>query len=145
MSDRALLNLNDETRKLLRAYLKNAPDGLYEWSMRKVEVHHTDRQRKYYHGCVLVHLAAGLSEAWGEKTTKDDAHEWVKREFLGRRVVNKRTGVEDVLPGTTKKLTTEGYADLIDRIIVWAADYLNTEIPPADKYYAQSKRETANT
>jgi hypothetical protein len=76
-------------------------------------------QNAYWWGVVIPYIA----EASG--FTHDEAHDALKAKFLGQDDLS--TGLRKI--GSTAKLDTKAFTDLIDQVRQWAQDFLNTYIP----------------
>ncbi len=110
--------------------------GLHRWELVKCRDQRTLSQNAYLWGVVYPHVAAGLAEAWGERSVDPArAHVECGLMFLSEPVVDMRTG--EVRPGkvrSTTALNTAECADYIEKIIQFAADYLHMDIPPATRH-----------
>src|ERR1035441_563551 len=116
--------------------LKVMPEGEYILLLKKLYTNRTNPQNAYYWGVVIPHVLEGLKELGHECETNDEAHEIVKKLFLKpkgkrKRLVNKMTGeyIYIVPERSTAKLTNIELAELIDKVIMWASEFLNIEIP----------------
>ena len=76
-------------------------------------------QNAYWWGVVIPYIA----EASG--FTHDEAHEALKAKFLGQDDL--ATGLRKI--GSTARLDTKAFTELIDQVRQWAQDFLNTHIP----------------
>jgi hypothetical protein len=81
----------------------------------------------------LPAIAAGLSDAWGESYTAEQAHEICKQLFLAKptydRAADVRTGQTDP---STATLTIAAFGEYLDKIRLLAAEFLGVEIPVAE-------------
>ena len=93
----------------------------------------TEEQNAYYWGVALPAIAAGLSDAWGESYTAEQAHEICKQLFLAKptydRAADVRTGQTDP---STATLTIAAFGEYLDKIRLLAAEFLHVEIPLPD-------------
>jgi hypothetical protein len=105
--------------------------GKHWWDFTKCRDQRSLDANAYYWSVVLPCFAAGLTEAWGESYDSDMAHEWCRKEWLTRSVVNRKTGEVALIPRSTTDLDTKEFGEYLDKIIKHAAEYLNTEIPIA--------------
>ena len=76
-------------------------------------------QNAYWWGVIIPEIA----EASG--FTHDEAHEALKAKFLGQDDL--ATGLRRI--GSTARLDTKQFTDLIDQVRQWALDFLNCYIP----------------
>lgn len=87
-------------------------------------------QNAYYWGVIVPMVRRGLYEAgYEEVKTNDDAHEVMKHVHLKKRVVSRQTGDVIDLAGSSADLSIPEFAEYIERICQWAAEYLNVVIP----------------
>lgn len=84
-------------------------------------------QNKYYWGCLVPMVTYTLNEL-GNEYTDDDTHEMLKAKFNAIEVTNK-AGISDEVPGSTTRLTTFEFEAYLDRIRMWAAQFLGIVIP----------------
>jgi hypothetical protein len=90
----------------------------------------SNQQNRYYHGCCLPLVKEGLQNiGYREVRTNEDAHEVLKYLFLKKLIPNEETGEVIEILGTTTKLSTTEFNEYIERIIQWASEYLNIQIP----------------
>ena len=87
-------------------------------------------QNKYYWKVMVPAVKEGLRDVgWDEIKTDDDAHEYIKDEFLKRELKNHETGKTKVIPGSTSRLSTKEFGELIEAVIKWAVEFLGVQIP----------------
>lgn len=113
----------------IRNLFEPLKDGTYKVkvSPRKVR---SLQQNSYYWGVVCDMVYEGLRDAgYDEVKTAEDAHEIMKLLFLKKDVVSTSTG--EILAGATSttELTTLEFAEYIEKVRMWAAEYLNINIP----------------
>lgn len=120
---------NEQDKRDLYAVLRTRK-GVHTVSVKRKTKHRSLKQNAYLWGVVLPYAASAMTEAWGETFDADGAHEYLKREFLSRPVVNRSTGeIVGHRTGSTAELTTERFAEYIDTVCKWCAEYLGVEIP----------------
>lgn len=66
---------------------------------------------------------------WDEIKTNDDAHEYIKKEFLQKTITNHKTEEKKTIPGSTAELTTKEFCEFIEAVVKWAVEFLNIQIP----------------
>lgn len=88
---------------------------------------HTDNQRSYYFGVVVNMIAAEIGES------VDETHALLKEKFIPRRQIELLNGKHLEMPATTRFFTTEEFTDYINRIKVWASQFLGLSIPDANE------------
>jgi hypothetical protein len=131
--DIAILDFsNPATVKMVIEFIKSRR-GLHWWQCRKCRGQRSLKQNAYYFGVVLIRVAAGIRDQWGEEMFGvEAAHEFCKDRFLARYVVNKVTGEEhDKIVRSTTELDKMEFSEYIQKIKDFARDYLNTDIPEA--------------
>lgn len=76
----------------------------------------SDRQNRYYWPCFCEPFAAKLTEAAGERVTAEEAHEQLKKMFLLRPLIDKKTGVLLAeVTGSSAKLNTSEFNEYLDQ------------------------------
>lgn len=84
-------------------------------------------QNRYYHGVVVDTIAGYIGES------REETHELLKERFLPRRRVELLNGQFLEMPPTTRNLTVEQMTEYIERVRVWAAQWLGLSIPDANQ------------
>jgi hypothetical protein len=136
LKDEPIINFGDPAQKRLYRRYIDGLDGLYRVPMPvRCRDQRTLTQNAYLWGVVYQYVAAGMADAWGEEVTIDDAHIECARRFLRRPLVNRRTGeVKGCVIRSTTSLNTAEMSAYWDKIIVFAAQELDVEIPPPDRF-----------
>jgi hypothetical protein len=120
---------NLSNRKSLANFFKSLNDGKYLITAKNIKKR-TLPQNAYYWSCVVPMVAEGLRNlGWDDIHDDMDAHEFLKDEFLKRRIVNHQTGEVKEMPGSTATLFTIGFNDYIEKVIKFGAEELNIQIP----------------
>lgn len=106
-----------------RAYAQRFAGHEVEVQIRKRRTKRSDQQNRYWHGVVVALLAehCGYSH--------DEMHEALKAKFLGTEDMTR--GLWRI--GSTRKLSTTEFADLTERVMVWAAEELGVVIPSPER------------
>jgi len=87
-------------------------------------------QNKYYWLILTYYVQPGLyNVGWREIKTKDDAHHFVAKLFLKKRMVNENTGEETEKIRSTADLTKEEFQIYCEEIRQWSAEYLGVYVP----------------
>lgn len=120
----AVVNMDDLAAK--RALLSKLGTLRGEWRIELVKYRprRSDRQNRFYWPAIVAPLAQRMAEDDYDVTTPEQAHEILKARFLTVPVVNKTTG--EILGNrvrSTTELTTEEFADYVDRCAAFMADY----------------------
>ena len=86
----------------------------------------TMQANRYYWGVVVETIAAYIGE------TREDTHALLKAKFLPQRSIETLEGkILDGVPATTRNLSVEGFSEYVERVKVWAAQFLGLAIPEA--------------
>ena len=85
-------------------------------------------QNAFYWGCVVPICKEGLTEV-GYRVTMDETHEYLKKQFLKKELVNENTAEILETTGSSSELTTSEFMDYLAEIQQWASEYLNTYVP----------------
>jgi hypothetical protein len=116
-------------KQVIRKAFEELKDGRYLVSIESGK-NRTNPQNRYYWGCCLTLVKEGLQDiGYREVRTNEDAHEVLKYLFLKKLIPNEETGEVIEILGTTTKLSTTEFNEYIERIIQWASEYLNIQIP----------------
>lgn len=87
-------------------------------------------QNSYMWAAVYPAIANGMAELWGESVTPEEAHLFCRSKFLDRPLIDRASGQEmGRIPGSTAILTTEAFAEYLNKCIKWAGEDLGIEIP----------------
>lgn len=129
----AILNLNDAGVKRRLIDRISVLKGKYRFDVAQYRERRSDNQNRFLFGVVYPAVCAGMKEAWGETMTPDECHIYCKAKFTSRPVVNRSTGqIEGYTFPTTRTMTTAEFAEYIEKIAAWAAEYLGVVIPEPD-------------
>ncbi len=93
----------------------------------------TDKQRKYYHGCILAGIAS-QARPNGQAYALESWKEYFRERFLGyktKTTVDPTTGKKKRrrIRQSTEGLGVKGYADLIERVTAYAVTELGVTFP----------------
>lgn len=108
-------------------------EGDFNLSFKKVKKRRSNQQNKYYWGVVIPIVTQGLMSLHGDYLSPEDVHEFLKFRFNYKEI---DTGVEVLTIGKqTSSLSTFEFAEYIDKIIIFADEYLNIIIPEPNETY----------
>ena len=125
---------NAKQRQMVLAFIKAQPAGLYWFDLRRCKDQRSLAQNAYLWGVVYPAVARGVSEAWGERITVDEAHEMLKRRFLAKPIINRRNGeLMECSTGSSASLDVSEFGEYLDKISKFAAEFLGVEIPQSDR------------
>lgn len=88
----------------------------------------SDPQNRYYWGCVVREVCVRLRQLGHQWITDEDCHEFLKLKFNFEQIVGEGGEVME-LPKSTTGLTKTEFGEYIDRVRMWAADFLGINIP----------------
>jgi hypothetical protein len=120
-----------DSKKQYDAYITRFEGDEVEVTVRKRRSRRSEQQNGYYWSVVIPLMAEHCGY------TRDEMHEAIKAKFLGQE--DQSRGLLRI--GSTARLNTLEFADLVDRVILWAAHELGVIIPAPDPKW----RETGTT
>lgn len=130
-----VLNMDDmdTKRKLMSAVGKMS--GLWEVWLKPRKLTRTLNQNSYYWAAVVTPFAEWLREEWGDKGIEvEQVHELLKERMLGKV---EKDGVS--LPPSTRNLTTEEFADYIEKCAAWLAEFAGIVVVPSEMFIEKKK------
>lgn len=108
----------------VRDYLRGLIGQRIEATFRKETHRRSNQQNRWYRGVIVPRIAAFLRDSTGNPVTSPQAHEFLKRVFLG--VIPSKFGD---IPRTTRTLTTDEFSDYCSRIQAYATIEWKLTIP----------------
>ena len=110
--------------------------GSYVISIDRDLKRRTNPQNRWLWGQIYPMILDGLNAAGWEFTSTEEVHAAMGAMFLGKDVVNIRTGETVHLARSTRELNTEEFTMYCETLRDFAREYLNVEIPdPVQEYY----------
>lgn len=88
----------------------------------------SDQQNKYYWAIVVPMVQEGMKDL-GNEFTKEEVHDFLKKEFNFSEVVNPETGEVKEVPRSTTILNKEAFSEYLEKIQRWSAEWLHVVIP----------------
>jgi hypothetical protein len=85
-------------------------------------------QNRYYWGIVIKEITIRLRELGHTWVSDEDVHELMKLKFNYEHIVGEGGEVME-LPKSTATLTKTQFAEYVEKIRMWAADFLGINIP----------------
>lgn len=82
----------------------------------------------YYRAVVVKEITIRLKEL-GNDVDTDITHEFLKDKFNKKLIIAEGGKVLSSYGGSTSELSHEEFSEYLDKIIQWAAEFLNIEIP----------------
>lgn len=90
-------------------------------------------QNRYYWGVVIAYAQRIFKDLWGEDMDADSAHEVLKQMFNSRIVIDKSTGEQIRIGGSSAALNTKQFEQYISKISSWAYHQCGVAIPPPEE------------
>lgn len=103
------------------------PDGKYIVERSRYNKR-SNQQNRYYFGLVIPLVKKGIADLGTELTT-EETHEFLKARFNYTELVNEDTAEVLQLPRSTAALSKVEFMEYIERIQVFASQFLNIVIP----------------
>ena len=98
--------------------------GRLVWvTVRRQQQIRSPQANRYYFGVVVDSIASYIGES------AEETHELLKSKFLPGRSVELLDGKTLEMPPTTRHLTVEQFAEYLNRVKQWAAEWLGLSIP----------------
>ncbi|MCA9496799.1 MAG: hypothetical protein KC589_07670 [Nanoarchaeota archaeon] len=86
-------------------------------------------QNRYYWGVVIPLIQSSFVDTWGERKTKEEIHEFLKREFQFTEYVNENTGEIIKVGKSTTENTTVEFEEFMDDCRNFAQEWFGVIIP----------------
>lgn len=99
-----------------------------EITLKKARSKRTDRQNRYYFGCVVPIVCEALKDL-GHDLNKVECHEWLKMKFNYTSVADREGNHIADVPRSTTTLTKTEFGEYIERVAQWCSEMLNITIP----------------
>lgn len=128
--DFAIINVKSgqaESLAPIKNLCLNLKDGKYLFEPSKANKR-SSQQNRYYFG-IVVPLLQNAFKDYGHQLTKEETHDFLKGKFNYLEVVNEETGEFIAIPKTTTGLNKEQFSEYIEKIQIWASQFLNIVIP----------------
>ena len=88
----------------------------------------SNEQNRYYWGYIIPEFCRGYKELNAENITKEQAHEFLKKEFLFTEFVNEESGEVKRISKSTSKLTTVEFIEYINECARFINEWFGIEI-----------------
>lgn len=117
-----MLNLSDARTKRTLVRMIERLEGPHRVSIVRWRPRRSDRANAYYFAAVVTPFYH-YSRDCGNDMTKEDCHEFLKNEFGARRTwTDPATGEAKEFPARTSKMTTDEFAEYVERCSAWLAE-----------------------
>jgi hypothetical protein len=139
-----LLDLSKiEAKRGLIQHINMLKPGLYEVSIKERKFCRSTQANSYYWIAVCTPFALWLTEQSGERFTKEDAHEYLKKRFCqvkAREIINEETGemIEIGHKQSTAKLDTGEFSEYVKACSDWMADFCGLVVLSGDEFYGKA-------
>jgi len=120
--------LHINNRKAFIADLKRFAGKSVEIVVKLKRSTRSSHQNRYYWGIVIPLVMQGLIEL-GHDVNKQDTHEFIKANFNYEEILNKDTGELFRMTKSTARLNKNDFGVMIEKLKVFASEYLNVYIP----------------
>lgn len=124
--DNGSLKLINKAEMLKFALSLNCKE--FTFTLEKKRNKRSNEQNKYYWGVVLPLVKQGLLDI-GYQVNIESTHDFIKSEFNYKEIVNKETGEVKKIPNSTTQLSKSEFAEVVERIKIFASEWLNIYIP----------------
>lgn len=84
--------------------------------IKRVSGTRSDRQNRYYWGCVIQSQIDCFQERWGEIWDKDEVHDWNKNNVWGNEFFDKKTGEIFKKPGSSKTKSKIEFEERMEKL-----------------------------
>jgi hypothetical protein len=123
-------------RRLLREWASRFKGKNIKIRIERAGSRRSHPQLNYYFGVVVEEIRLALLQL-GHQMTKEETHDFLKGKFNAVQIANSQGEAIEV-PGSTATMTKTEFGEYIDKIIQFAAEYLNIQIPlPGEKLEMQ--------
>ena len=101
-------------------------------SVEKLKRNRSNNQNRYYWSVVVKLCRAGLIDV-GYRVSNEQTHDFLKSNFAVKELVNESTGEILTSIGSTTDMSTVDFMDYLDKISIWASEYLSVSIPEPEE------------
>jgi hypothetical protein len=122
-----VIQLNNFTRKRLQDDLRQFEDCDIQIVIKK-RGKRSSQANRYYWGCIIQEIRTAFRER-GTIATPEEIHEALKAKFNPNNLIDENGTVLLEMGGSTTNMNTGEFSEYVDRVIQWAAQYLQLVIP----------------
>ena len=115
------LDLSDQARQNLKEFLLSKEGKRITLSLSESKSVRSVNQNKYYWGVVLHYISEEIGHS------PEEVHDLLKAQFLKGTIHVKGLDLDKV--GSTASLKTDEFEEYLNKIKIWAAEFLNVNIP----------------
>ena len=109
-------NLQMNVRKQIAKDLKEHNGKKVLITIKRVGAQRSDRQNRYYWGCVVLSQIDCFKERWGEIWDKDEVHDWNKCNVFSSDFVDEDTGEIIKRPGSSRTKTKTEFEERMEKL-----------------------------
>lgn len=124
---------NNKPHDLMRFYsninLNRFLDGVYRITIEKLFRQRSINENAFYWGPFMDDEILVLRQAGWIFANKDELHEWNKKTFNQKEIINEQTGEIDTYAGSTRDLETFNFEDYLEKIRIKFREMFNAKLP----------------
>lgn len=120
--------LSSNVSNEIRVFIEMMDGKEIDIVMKKAKSKRSDRQNRYYFGCVVPIICQALKDL-GHDLNKVECHEWLKMKFNYTSIADGQGNHISDIPKSTTRLTKTEFGEFIERVAQFAATHLNVAIP----------------
>jgi hypothetical protein len=120
--------LSNSTSAQIKEYINSLEGKEIEITLKRARSKRSDRQNRYYFGCVVVIVRNALKDL-GHELTSEECHEWLKIKFNSVSLANDTGEFIGSIGGSTTAMSKTEFGEYIERIARWCAEMLSVVIP----------------
>jgi hypothetical protein len=125
--EKGVIHLHPFTKNRLKQDLSSFPDCDIVIAIKR-KGKRSSQSNRYYWGVVIEEIKLAFKEK-GTIATPEDIHEALKAKFNPNNVRNEEGEVLLEMGGSTTEMNNGEFSEYVERIIQWAAQYLQLAIP----------------
>lgn len=114
-------------RKRFEQDCREFKDGPIELTIKKKN-RRSNNQNAWYWGCVIEEIRIRMNDL-GNRFDADTVHSFLKGKFNTVQVIDKEGVLIGDLPGSTTEMNKGEFSEYCDKIVQWAAEFLEISIP----------------
>jgi len=122
-------NFSQEIREKLADDLRHLEGKSVTLTIEPITINRSDKQNRYYFGCVIEAEKQCFKERYGEIFTKNEIHEFNKSKFFQREIYDAYINEVMVFPGSSKRFSTVEFEEKLEMIRRYFEVKFNWYIP----------------
>lgn len=109
-------NLQMNVRKLIAEKLPSFNGKRVQIIIQRAKVKRSDKQNRYYWGCVIKEQQDCFFERWGERYDAEQIHDWNKANIWYEEKTNEETGETFKIPGSSTKVSKAEFEERLEKL-----------------------------